>query len=133
MKVVHAAARHSAEQQATGLGIQILATVIQSQTENQLYRQATALGAGGFQAHYGREDELEADEYGMKYMAAAGYNPYGAVELQKTFVKLSKESGQQRNFFSDLFASHPPSQERVNKNVEHAKLYPKGKRNRNAF
>ncbi len=130
-EVVHAAARHGAEQQATGLGFQVLAGAIQTQTNNQLYRQAAALGAGGFQAHYGRENELEADKYGMNYMSAAGYDVNGAVELQQTFVKLSK--GRKNDLFSALFASHPPSQERVDKNLNRVNHFPKGVRNRQAF
>ncbi len=130
-EVVHAAARHGAEQQATGLGLQVLAGAIQTQTNNQLYRQAATLGAGSFQARYGRENELEADKYGMNYMAAAGYDVNGAVELQKTFVELSK--GRKTDFFSALFASHPPSQERVDKNLNRASRFPQGVRNRQAF
>jgi predicted Zn-dependent protease len=130
-EIVHAAARHSAEQQASNLGIQILATAVMTQTDNQLYRQAAAMGAGGFQAHYSRENELEADKYGIKYMVADGYDPYGAVELQQTLLQLSK--GQQSDWLSALFASHPPSEERVAKNQTLAKTLPKGKRNRDAF
>ena len=40
-------------------------------------------------AKYGRDDELEADKYGMKYMASVGYDPQAAVSLQETFVRLN--------------------------------------------
>ncbi|MGH1487717.1 MAG: M48 family metalloprotease [Cellvibrionaceae bacterium] len=132
-EVVHAAARHGAEQMATGTGLQLLATLAMTQTDNQLYRQAAGLGAAGAQAHYGRENELESDHYGINYMVAEGYDPYGAVELQQTFLRISKESGRKSDFFSALFASHPPSQERVDKNRARAKTLPAGKRNRQAF
>lgn len=132
-EVVHAAARHSAEQQATTFGIQILATAALTQTDNKLYQQAAAFSAGSFQAKYSRKNELESDKYGMNYMSAAGYDVYRAVELQETFVKLSEESGQKSDFFNALFASHPPSRERVAKNRNRADRFPKGKRNRNTF
>jgi len=51
----------------------------------------------------------------MTYMAAAGYDPNAAVSLQETFVRLSKESGEQGGRLATLFASHPPSEERVRK------------------
>jgi predicted Zn-dependent protease len=73
---------------------------------------------------YGREAERESDHYGMIYMAAAGYDPQGAVTLQKTFVNLAKEGEQ--NWLSGLFASHPPSTERVQNNVETAASLPAG-------
>jgi predicted Zn-dependent protease len=65
---------------------------------------------------YGRDQELESDLYGMRYMKGAGYDPQGAVDLQQTFVRLSNERGAKSGLFDRLFSSHPPSQERVEKN-----------------
>jgi predicted Zn-dependent protease len=132
-EIVHAAARHGAEQQATSMGIQLAAVLAASQTKNPYYRQAAGLGAAGAQAYYSRENELESDHYGINYMVAAGYDPYGAVELQQTFLKLSQQSGSKSNWLNTFFASHPPSQERVDKNRARAKTLPKGKRNRQSF
>jgi predicted Zn-dependent protease len=42
------------------------------------------------QSKYGRDAELESDFYGMNYMAKAGYDPRGAIDLQKTFLRLSE-------------------------------------------
>ena len=131
-EVVHAAARHSAEQAATRTGISLLTVLLQTQTDNPLYQQGAALGSGAAQAHYGRENELESDYYGIKYMVADGYDPQGAVELQQTFLRLSQERGSS-GWLEKLFASHPPSAERVQKNQEHARTLPKGKRNKDEF
>ncbi len=76
------------------------------------------VGAQLVQTRYGRDQELEADLYGMKYMKAAGYDPHAAVTLQETFVRLSE--GRQANWLEGLFASHPPSAERVSRNRETA-------------
>ncbi len=54
----------------------------------------------------------------MSYMKRAGYDPAAAIDLQKTFVKLSE--GRRQNWLEGLFASHPPSEERVAKNQENA-------------
>src|SRR5690606_15695326 len=90
------------------------------------------IGAAAWMARYGRGDELEADDYGMTYMRRAGYDPQAAVELQQTFVKLNQN--RQQDFISGLFASHPPSQDRVNKNIEHtARLAQGGVRNRDTY
>ena len=45
-----------------------------------------------------------------------GYDPQGAVTLQETFVRLSE--GRSSSWLEGLFASHPPSEERVAKNRE---------------
>lgn len=60
----------------------------------------------------------------MLYMSESGYNPQGAVELQETFVELSKEKNQ--DWVSGLFASHPPSMERVKNNQKTAAELPAG-------
>jgi len=130
-EIVHAAARHSAKQitrgTLLGAGSQALGIMLADTSYATAANVATQLGASAWMAKYGRSAELEADAYGMQYMTRAGYDPYGAVKLQETFVKLSK--GKTPDFLSGLFASHPPSQERVNANRELAKTLPKG----NAF
>jgi predicted Zn-dependent protease len=60
----------------------------------------------------------------MQYMARAGYDPRAAIALQETFVRLAK--GENPGWLEGLFASHPPSQERVDANRETAKSLPSG-------
>src|SRR5690606_28315406 len=55
--------------------------------------------------------ERESDYYGIHYMVRAGYDPRAAVSLQQTFVRLSE--GRNSSWLEGLFASHPPSEERV--------------------
>ncbi len=132
-EIVHAAARHGAEHHASGTGIQLLGAILQSQTDNTLLKQGTALGGGALHAHYGRDNELEADYYSLDYMVAEGYDPQAAVELQELFVNLSKDN-KQRGLLSQLFATHPPSAERAKKNQARAnELGGKGKRNKAAY
>ena len=120
-EIVHADARHSAQSQELGSIIslgQALASEILSNAgyNHQTTQQAIAYGGLYGQTRYSRSRELEADLYGMRYMSAAGYDPRAAISLQKTFVELSKDA--KSDSFSQLFASHPPSQERVNANKQ---------------
>ncbi len=118
-EVVHVAAKHSVQkmQQAQLIGLGMLAAGVL--TKDSDYGAAATLGVGLgaslWSAKYGRDQELQSDEVGMKYMVDAGYDPRAAVELQETFVRLSEQRGQS-NWLEGLFASHPPSQERVEKN-----------------
>jgi len=57
-------------------------------------------------------------------MSLAGYDPQGAVELQRTFVRLNE--GRDSDWLSGLFASHPPSQKRVDANIKTAAGLPSG-------
>lgn len=136
-EIVHAAARHSAQQQTQnvlmGAGVLIAGVAIAEKKPEYgaLGAGAAAVGAQAWQAKYGRSHELESDEVGMKYMAKAGYDAQAAVELQEIFVKLSQ--GRNSGFIDGLFASHPPSQARVDANRKHATQYPGGVRNKAQF
>ncbi|MEX1032871.1 MAG: M48 family metalloprotease [Cellvibrionaceae bacterium] len=134
-EIVHAAARHSANQMTQGALLGIGSQVIGLASRDSDYAQLIALGSGlsaaAWQARYGRQHELESDRYGMEYMARAGYDPQGAVELQQTFVELSKN--QRPDFLSGLFASHPPSQERVEANRARARELAGSTRNEEAY
>ncbi len=134
-EIVHAAARHSASQMSRGtlinLGTQVAGIAAQNAGYGSLAGFAQ-LGGAAWMARYSREDELESDTYGMVYMSRAGYDPRGAVELQETFVRLNED--RQGDFFSNLFASHPPSPERVARNREQAARLPAGgARNRERY
>jgi len=121
-EIVHAAARHGAQQMEKGQLLQIGAAIatIGAATYGgselgQVVGQGAALGAQLLQAKYGRDDELESDHYGMKYMKLAGYDLQAAVALQELFVR-KYQAGNEQDWMTGLFASHPPSQERVDAN-----------------
>ena len=117
-EIVHAAARHGAQQMERGLLMQgaLIATgiAVQGNDYGKLVVGGAQVAAGLIHTKYGRDDELEADYYGMQYMARAGYDPMAAVKLQETFVRLNEK--QSYNWLAGLFASHPPSLERVEAN-----------------
>ncbi len=121
-EIVHAAARHSAQQMSKGMLAQggLLATQIA--LGNSAYGGLATTGAQMASElvlqKYGRDAELESDRFGMKYMKRAGYDVNGAVTLQETFVRLS--GNKESDWFEGLFASHPPSQERVEANRKQA-------------
>ena len=131
-EIVHAAARHGAAQMTRGtfigLGASALGAVGGNYGLGETGAQMAQMGAAAWMAQYGRGDELEADAYGMDYLAKAGYDPYGAVRVQQAFVKLSE--GRQQDFISGMFASHPPSRARVEANRTKAATLPKGTTNR---
>lgn len=127
-EIVHAAARHTAQQMSRGMLMQGLVVATSVAVSDSSYGDL-AVGGANIAAQmtmmkYGRSAELESDKYGMRYMSKAGYDPQGAVALQETFVRLSE--GRNQDWLSGLFASHPPSQERVDANRKTAKKLPAG-------
>ena len=127
-EIVHAAARHSAAQMSRGtllsLGVMAAGVSVKEKENDQLYSLVSQVGAAAWLAKYGRDDELEADYYGMEYMAQAGYDPEGAVELQQTFVSLNTDKT--TSFLSGLFDSHPPPMRRVESHRIPANHFPCG-------
>lgn len=117
-EIVHAAARHSAQSMERSVFLQgalVAAGVALGGTNyRDVGMMGAELGAQLTNQKFGRDDESEADRYGMRYMARAGYDPAAAVGLQETFVRLSE--GREPNWLSGLFASHPPSRARVELN-----------------
>jgi predicted Zn-dependent protease len=127
-EIVHAAARHSAQQMSRGMlaqGGMLAAQVAASDSDyGGLYMAGAGLAAQLALQKYGRDAELESDRYGMEYMQRAGYDPRGAVTLQETFLRMS--GNKQSSWFEGLFASHPPSQERLEANRKRAAKLPPG-------
>ncbi len=117
-EIVHAAAKHGANAMQRGMVLQGLLAATALSTEDSDYTNyivgGAQLGAQLISTKHGRNAELEADYYGMQYMARAGYDPAAAINLQETFLQLSE--GRQSNWLDGLFASHPPSIDRVNAN-----------------
>ncbi|HNV88014.1 MAG TPA: M48 family metalloprotease [Methylotenera sp.] len=114
-EIVHAAARHGAKSVERGVFLQGAMIAVGIGAQNTDYANlvvgASQLGAQLISSKYGRDAESESDYYGMKYMKKAGYDPAAAVTLQETFVRLS--ANKESNWLTGLFASHPPSPERV--------------------
>lgn len=120
-EIVHAAARHGAKTIERGLLLQsaVMATQISASGVpiGDTLVQGVQTGAALINQKYGRDAERESDFYGIRYMAQAGYDPHAAVTLQETFVRLSQtNSAQTQSWLDGLFASHPPSTERVANN-----------------
>ena len=114
-EMVHAAARHGAKGMERGLFLQGAMIAVGIGAQNTDYSKlivgGAQVGAQLVTSKYGRDAESESDLYGMQYMKKAGYDPSAAVNLQETFVRLSAD--RKSNFIDGLFASHPPSPERV--------------------
>lgn len=75
---------------------------------SQLGHTVGRTGAKALSSSFSRDQEREADAQGLQWMIAAGYNPLGAVRLQKKLLELA---GNDDNF--SLFRTHPPSKDRA--------------------
>lgn len=137
-EIVHAAARHGAsaktQQMVVGAGALLAGVAIANKKPEYgiLAVGALAVGANAWNSKYSRDHESDSDKYGIKYMVKAGYDPQAAVELQELFVRMFDK--QEPSWIEGMFASHPPSRDRVAANRAEITKYPKGgNRNKEAF
>ena len=100
-ETVHVTARHSVASMSRQIGINVLLNVaINEKTPDS----AAAIAGYANQLmnlKYSRNQELEADKYGMDYMIKAGYDPAGMTETMDILAAESKT--RQIEFFS----THP--------------------------
>ena len=105
-EIVHAAARHGAQNMENGMLLQgaVMAAGIAAQDKSyaNLIVGGAQLSSQLISIKFSRNDESEADKYGMYYMKKAGYDPRAAVTLQETFVRISQNK--KSNFIEGLFA-----------------------------
>jgi predicted Zn-dependent protease len=59
---------------------------------------------------YGRDDELEADRFGVKYLVQSGYKPEAMIEVMQ-ILKDASGGGKQPEFMS----THPSPDNRIEK------------------
>ncbi len=64
------------------------------------------------ESKFSRNQENEADDYGMKVCIENGFSPYGMANSLDELVKLS-EGGTQANAVQKMFSSHPDSAARA--------------------
>jgi predicted Zn-dependent protease len=96
-EIGHVAAKHAvvsaSRQQLLGAVLGVGGAVLQSQRTPGVGAIALAgqIGATLIVQKYSRDQERQADELGMKYMTAAGYNPRAFVETMQILERAAKE------------------------------------------
>lgn len=122
-EIAHICARHTSERMTKGLvitGALIGAGLLADEFDKDLTPWVTGLGyvgSGLLLCRYSRDDERQADKIGMKYMAAAGFNPRGMAEVMDGFRKQEKATP---GLLDRLYATHPMSDDRYETAVERA-------------
>jgi len=110
-EIGHIVARHSANRLATQMGVSVLASIALGEQPGELAQLAANLVGGSTMAAFSREDEREADKYGVAYTVEAGYDPRGLATFFGKLMEL--EGDRQVTVFEGLMASHPATAERI--------------------
>ncbi|WP_322112038.1 M48 family metallopeptidase [Aerosakkonema funiforme] len=126
-EIGHVVARHGAEHLAKQqLGSTLVTAVGVAVSDDERRAQQVAAIAQAVNQlvslRYGRDDELESDRLGFRFITQAGYNPQGIVEVMQ-ILGSARKGGQSPEFFS----THPNPENRVQKlQALVAQTYPNG-------
>jgi predicted Zn-dependent protease len=131
-EIGHVTARHSAQRYSRGVLAQgglaigtVLAAVLGGGAAADLVQQAGGLGAQAYLAGYSRDQEFQADELGVRYLARADYDP---TAMSSFLDKLERNDELMRRLAgrdgadpaSSWFATHPRTPDRVLRAAEQA-------------
>jgi len=118
-EIGHVIHRHSSEQMAKTEFYQGLAGAATASAGDLGAGQIASYVANMKLMKYGRDDELESDEFGVHYMVNAGYNPDAMIEVMEILAEASG-GGMDRDDFN---STHPSPANRVARIREHIVKY----------
>jgi len=110
-EIGHVVARHSVRRVQKAYGAALLADLLLG--DRNTMKQIASAATGLVLLKNSREDEFEADEFGVKYSAAAGYD---AGQMSGFLAKmLDLQGGASPGGMASWFSTHPPTQERISR------------------
>ena len=122
-EIAHVAEQHAnqriSRQMLVGVGLEAVGAYTGQRTSPE--RAKATMGLLGLGAQVGvmlpnsRDQEAEADRAGQDYMARAGFNPDGAVQLWQHMMSASRNGAPPQ-----ILSTHPDPQNRVRKLAERA-------------
>jgi len=115
-EIAHAIAKHGSErmsrsmmQQLGGMALQVALSQKPAETQN-LFMQSYAIGSEvGAMLPWSRQQETEADQYGLIFAAMAGYNPQEAIPF---WERMSNAGGAKP---PEFLSTHPSDETRIRK------------------
>jgi predicted Zn-dependent protease len=119
-EIGHVTARHPARRQTRGVAASLGAMAAAILTGSNAIGQLANIGAQAWMMGYGRENEMEADRLGMKYMVKAGYDPesigkvFSMFQAGEKFERARAQAeGREPRLYHGVFSSHPSPDERA--------------------
>lgn len=122
-EIAHAIALHGNERMSQGVmqqlgGVALSVALANKPAETQnLFLNAYGIGSTvGGTLPFSRKQELEADQFGLRFAAMAGYNPQEAVPF---WQRMAKAGGGQKP--PEILSTHPSDETRIAKMEQYVK------------
>lgn len=122
-EIAHAEKRHARQRMLSQLGIQIIIAILLQDSSSQIGEIAAGLAGNLTLLANSRSDEIEADEWGFKYMETT---PYYQAAMSYFFDKIKETQGEGNAFTNSInrmLSTHPLPDDRLKKNAQRIKKY----------
>ncbi|MBQ7154146.1 MAG: M48 family metallopeptidase [Synergistaceae bacterium] len=120
-EIGHVRLGHYNKSQWRNVGWNIGSAILQKKT-GQIGQTLGAVGMNLAENGFSRRQETQSDEYGVKLLVKAGYNPMGLYNAMKAF----KDNGYgTKSGITNWFSTHPATDDRLAKLQEFAAKYGK--------
>jgi len=123
-EIAHVTQRHSVEQMAQAQRADAgltLACILTSVCQSGAASAAIQVSGSALFAKFSRDDESEADRYGVQYLVAAGIDPRGMVDM---FQTLLNERRSRPTAVDAWFRTHPLEENRIAETQAQIAHYP---------
>jgi predicted Zn-dependent protease len=117
-EVAHVTAKHAVQRAELERRSAIVSRVVAEVLEDPQAGEAVQVRGKFSLASFSRAQELEADQIGVRTMAKAGFDPYGAARFLASLGRQSAMRASmmgERNQTTSFLSSHPSTPERVSK------------------
>lgn len=137
-EVGHVAARHSSSRTRTSSVSSVLAGILGAVTGNSTIGQIAGQAAQLYTLRFSRQQELQSDDLGVRYLTTAGYDPMAMSSVLASLANQNaldqRASGEGRSN-PEWASTHPDPAGRVTRAAQRARQTgrPAGERNRDAF
>lgn len=123
-EIGHVMARHTAQRisrmQMQQIGVAIGAAALEGKKGGDALLAIGAMGSSLLLLKYDRDQEIQSDRLGVKYMAALGYDPHEAISAHKVleasvdnYLKRLGKSRSDDSVIASLLSTHPRAEVRL--------------------
>ncbi len=119
-EMAHVTRRHAAKQLSSGKLMGAVVAVGLGSSKSGI-GDVASIASGMTMLKYSRDDEYQADEYGLKYLYKAGYRPEAALDF---FTRMESAQGKDHPGFMVNLRSHPVTGARIDRLRKQIALLP---------
>jgi len=113
-EIGHDVARHPARTEARSVLMSVGAVAAAIASGSEAIAEMANIGATAWIQGYGRDNEMEADRFGLEYASRAGYRPeamtavFKVLKGQESFeLQRAKAESREPNIYHGVFSDHP--------------------------